>query len=149
MMANQDAAAGGVLSTLKEAGETLADAKQDVRGCDVIAANGETVGKVVALMVDNDHQQANVRFLRVEAVDVLKVGPKTWLIPVEAIARIDPDQVFVDQSREQIAGSPGYDPTVVSTAGTGLYDYYGYAPYWDFGYRYPLWWQSGAPASRS
>lgn len=148
-MATQDAAAGGVLSTLKEAGETLADAKQDVRGRDVITANGEKMGKVIALMVNNDHQQANVRFLRVEAGDFLGVGHKTWLIPVEAIIRIDTDQVFVDQSREKIAGSPVYDPTVVSTAGTGIYSYYGYPPYWDFGYRYPTWWQSGVPDSRS
>ncbi len=148
-MATQDIANGGVLSTLKEAGETLADAKQDVRGRDVITANGEKVGRVIALMVNNDHQQANVRFLRVEAADVLGVGPKSWLIPVEAITVIDADHVHVNQSREKIAGSPDYNPTVVSTAGTGVYDYYGYPPFWDFGYRYPLWWQTGAIASRS
>ncbi len=149
MMASHDTVAGWVLSTLKEAGETLADAKQDVRGRDVIVANGEKIGKVVALIVNNDHQQANVRFLRVAAGKFLGAEAETRLIPVDAITSVDKDEVRVNQSREKIAGSPVYDPTVVSTAGTGLYDYYGYAPYWDFGYRYPFWWQTGAPASRS
>jgi hypothetical protein len=67
------------------------------------------------------------------------MGGDTVLIPVDAITRINDDQVSIDQTREHVAGAPRYDPTLVADRDYwgGIYGYYGYAPYWGPGYIYP------------
>jgi hypothetical protein len=133
---------GTTLQNLKEAGETIADPSQDIRGRDVIAKDGENIGKVDALLVDD--QESKIRFMQVAAGGFLGIGEKKWMMPVDAITRIDKDHVYVDQTRQKIIGAPTYDPDLVSKDVnryySGLYDYYGYGPYWTAGYRYPLWW---------
>jgi sporulation protein YlmC with PRC-barrel domain len=133
---------GLTLQTLKQSGETVADPSQDIRGRDVLAKDGEKIGKVDALVLDD--QESKIRFMRVEAGGFLGIGEKKWLMPVDAITRIDKDHVYVDQTRDKIVGSPVYDPDLVSKDANnyyrGVYDYYGYGPYWMAGYRYPLWW---------
>lgn len=133
---------GSTLRTLKEANETIADPNQDIRGREVIAKDGEKIGSVDALLVDD--QEAKIRFLRIESGGFLGIGGTKFLIPVEAITRVQPDRVLVNQSRDKISKAPAYDPDVVSNETNdyhgGLYNYYGYGPYWAAGYQYPLWW---------
>ncbi len=139
------------LTTLKEAGETLEDASQDIRGRDVIAKGGEKIGQVDALFVDTEEEK--VRFLRIAAGGFLGIGERKWLIPVDAITRVAKDEVHVDQSRDRIASSPVYDPAVIATPSNdyygGLYGYYGMTPFWGGGYLYPMWWGTGRSRSRS
>ncbi len=140
-MAIQQTKPSTTLETLKEAGETLADASQDIRGRDVIAKDGEKIGKVDALFVDAAEEK--VRFMRLKAGGFLGIGEKSWLVPVDAITSVDKDEVRVDQSYDRIVSSPVYDPDVIQKSShtyyDGLYGYYGYAPYWSDNYRYPLW----------
>ncbi len=149
-MEDQQPKPSTTLRTLREAGETIADEEQDVRGRDVIAKDGEKVGKVDALFVDNDEEK--VRFLRIEAGGFLGIGERKWLIPVDAITRVDKDEVHVDQSHDRIVSSPVYDPTVMATPSNdyygGLYGYYGMAPFWGGGYMYPMWWGMGRSGFR-
>ncbi len=137
-------------STLREAGETIADAHQDVRGRDVITKDGEKIGKVDALLIDNGEEQ--VRFVRVEAGGFLGIGEKKWLIPVDAITSIDKDHVHVDQSRDRVVASPVYDPAVITLPSNdyygGFYGYYGMGPFWGAGYMYPFWWGNSRSTSR-
>jgi hypothetical protein len=60
---------------------------------------------------------------------------------VEAITRISDAAVYINQTRQHIAGAPPYDPDLIheeaaegAYAGAGyyggLYRYYGYPPYW-------------------
>jgi CBS domain-containing protein len=45
---------------------------------------------------------------------------------------------YVNQSREQVAGAPRYDPTLVEERYVSeLYSHYGYPPYWGTDYHYP------------
>ncbi len=129
------------LRTLKEADEILADPSQDIRGRDVLAKDGEKIGKVDALLVDDE--ESKVRFMRVEAGGFLGIGERKFLIPVDAITSVDRDHVHVDQTHDKIIGSPLYDPSVVARPANyygGIYDYYGYGPFWAMGYGYPFWW---------
>jgi len=130
------------LHTLKEADQTIADPNYDIRGRDVIAKDGEKIGKVDALLVDEN--EGKVRFMRVEAGGFLGIGAKKWLVPIDAITRVDSDHVYVDQTKQRFTSAPVYDPTVVSKNDNdywgGLYNYWGYGPYWAPGYRYPTWW---------
>lgn len=128
------------LRTLKEADEVLADPSQDIRGRDVLAKDGEKIGTVDALLVDDE--ESKVRFMRVEAGGFLGIGERKFLIPVDAITSVDRDHVHVDQTHDKIVGSPLYDPSVVAQPAIiyygDIYNYYGYGPFWEIGYGYPI-----------
>jgi len=116
---------------------TVADPAEDIRGRKVVDKSGDEIGDVDALMIDT--QESKVRFLQVGAGGFLGIGEKHFLIPVDAITRIDDDTVHVDQSKDRLIDAPAYDPDIVQEPDyyTGIYDYYGYAPFWAPGYTYP------------
>lgn len=125
------------LSKLSETGQTVATADEDVRGRKVIDRDGDDVGRVDDLIVDDAERK--VRFLLVAHGGILGIGDTKSFIPVDAITSISDDEVRIDQSREHIAGAPKYDPDVVDEPDyfTGVYGYYGYLPFWGPGYLYP------------
>ena len=126
------------LHSLNDADLTVADNAQDVRGRKVLDKAGEDVGTVDDLMIDD--REKKVRFLRVASGGFLGLGDTTVLIPVDAITRVTADAVYIDQTREHVAGGPVYDPELVANLDYwgGVYNHYGYQPYWSNGYSYPL-----------
>ena len=124
---------------LRDSGLGFADPKEDIRGRKVLDKNGETIGEVDALFVDE--QENKVRFLRVASGGFLGIGREHSLIPVDAITRIDDKHVHLDQTRDKVAGAPAYDPDLTAERHDdywgGVYGYYGYGPYWGPGYMYP------------
>lgn len=128
----------GTLSRLSETGQTVASDDEDIRGRKVKDKDGEDVGHVADLLIDDAEHK--VRFLLVEHGGFLGIGETKSFIPVDAITRITADDVFVDQSRDRIAGAPRYDPDVVVDEAAyygDVYGYYGYLPFWGPGYLYP------------
>lgn len=129
------------LAKLVKLGDTdlqLADPNHDIRGRKVIDANGEDVGDVDALFVDEGERK--VRFLRVASGGFLGMGATKVLIPVEAVARVSDDTVRVDRTRDRVAAAPAYDPDLIDVEPAELervYGYYGYTPYWREGHVYP------------
>jgi sporulation protein YlmC with PRC-barrel domain len=125
------------LSKLSETGQTVASADEDVRGRKVLDRDGEDVGRVDDLLVDDAERK--VRFLLVAHGGFLGIGDTKSYIPVDAITRITEDEVHIDQARERVAGAPKYDPDMVNEPDyyPGIYGYYGYAPFWGPGYLYP------------
>lgn len=110
----------------------------DIRGRKVIDRDGEEIGDVDALLIDD--QDERVRFLEVGSGGFLGIGEEKRLIPVDAVVRIEDDAVHVDTARETVAAGPGYDPDVVEYPPDyygNIYGYYGYAPFWTPGYMYP------------
>jgi sporulation protein YlmC with PRC-barrel domain len=105
----------------------LEDLTQDVRGLDVYDTNGDEIGTVEDLYVDEEERK--IRFLDVGAGGFLGLGEKDFLIPVEAVREVNEDGVVVDESREKVAGSPPFDTDVVPQPPyqRDIYDYYGYA----------------------
>lgn len=122
------------LVKLGDTGLTIADPAQDLRGRRAIDRDGNEIGKVEALYVDEAERR--VRFLEVESGGFLGIGGETRLLPVDALARIDRDAVHVDETRDRVHGSPRYDPEVTEEREywNHLYGYYGRAPYWGPGY---------------
>ena len=126
----------GSLVRLKDADLTV-NPDEDIRGRKVLDPDGEDIGTVDALLVDEADRR--VRFLEVGSGGFLGIGEKKRLIPVDAITGIG-DEVRVDVTRQTIAGGPAYDPEVLEYSPDyygELYGYYGYAPYWMPGYVYP------------
>jgi sporulation protein YlmC with PRC-barrel domain len=125
------------LLKLTEVDETVARADEDIRGRHVKDRNGEDLGKVKDLLVDQSENR--VRVLEVASGGFLGIGQDTSLIPVDAITSITEDEVRIDQTRDHVAGAPAYDPELVRERDDyGDYlTYYGYGSWWGAGYRYP------------
>lgn len=124
------------LVSLGDANMTVADPAEDVRGRSVKDRNGDDIGKVDDLLIDQ--RDRKVRFMKIGSGGFLGIGEKEVLIPVDTITRIDNDTVYINKTREHVAGGPIYDPAVVNDDYyNNLYGYYGYAPYWAPGYTYP------------
>ncbi len=122
------------LYTLGDRGQTIDGSANDVRGRRVKDTNGEGIGKVADLLVDD--QENEVRFLLVEHGGFLGFGETKSLIPVDAVTKITASEVYVDQSRERVAAAPGYHPDLLHDRPhqESVYSHYGYTPYWGPGY---------------
>jgi len=127
---------GARLIRLSDSNLTLADGAEDIRGLKVLDMSGEEVGSVNDLFIDE--QERKVRFHEVSSGGFLGLGATKFLLPVEAITRVSVDDVYINQSRERVAGSPKYDPTLVEERYVSdVYSHYGYPPYWEPDYHYP------------
>lgn len=127
----------GKLVRLSDVGETVVDKSDDVRGRKVIDKNGDELGKIDALLVDD--RERKVRFLEVASGGFLGLGEHKSLIPIDAITQITEHQVHIDQEKGHVAGAPHYEPELGDTlpAYADIYGYYGYLPYWGLNYAYP------------
>jgi CBS domain-containing protein/sporulation protein YlmC with PRC-barrel domain len=124
------------LVRLSDTNLTLAEQAEDIRALKVLDLAGEEVGTVNDLFIDE--QERKVRFLEVSSGGFLGLGATKFLLPVDAISRITPDVVHINQSRERVAGAPRYDPTLVEERyASDVYSHYGYPPYWGVDYTYP------------
>lgn len=126
------------LVRLSETGHTVSDPKVDVRGRRVLDREGEQVGTVDDLLVDQG--ELRVRFLRVEHGGILGIGAQHYLVPVDAVSEITEDAVRIDRERERLTDVPGYDPELAEDPAYygGLYGWWGYPAYWAPGYVYPV-----------
>jgi sporulation protein YlmC with PRC-barrel domain len=127
----------GNLHRLSDTSLTVADPAADVRAREVVDSDGEEIGTVEDLLVDDEENK--VRFLRVGEGGFLGLGRQHFLVPVDAIASVDPDRVHIDRSRARLADVPVYDPDLAEDPAyyAGLYGWWGYAPHWGAGYVYP------------
>lgn len=129
--------APGTLIDLTDTALALAEPADDLRGRTVVDLNGDEVGDVDGLIIDETERRA--RFLQVGSGGFLGLGEKKQLVPVDAITDVDDDVVQISTERTHVAGGPVYDPEVVlaSRYYEDLYGYYGYPPFWAPGYMYP------------
>ena len=107
----------------------LEEPEQDVRGLDVYDNEGNEIGSVEDLYVDEAERK--VRFLDVGAGGFLGIGEKHFMIPVEAVTDVGEDRVTSEQDTEKVTGSPPFDTDVVPPTADyqrEVYIYYGY-PY--------------------
>jgi len=125
------------LVRLSDTNLTLEHAAEDVRGFKVIDSEGNDVGHVDDLMIDESHRK--VRFLVVAAGGFLGIGEKRFWLPVDSVTALAEETVRVDTTVEHVKGAPGYDPEIVPSRpyAADVYTYYGIAPYWGAGYVYP------------
>jgi len=121
------------LSKLRDVGQTVANTVDDIRGRMVKDKNGQELGRIDGLMIDDVERK--VRFIEVASGGFLGFGGSKSFIPVEAITRITDDDVYISHTREHVAGAPPYDPALVAARSDyffGLYPYYGYSGYLGF-----------------
>jgi CBS domain-containing protein len=135
------------LLRLSDTGWTLADRAEDIRGRKALDMADEELGEIDDLLIDE--RERKVRFLQVASGGFLGLGRTKFLLPVDAIMRITPDAVHINQTRERIAGAPRYDPMLVDERYVNdLYGHYGYPPYWGLDYQYPPYLDYASPAQQ-
>jgi sporulation protein YlmC with PRC-barrel domain len=128
-VAAQTAGQKARLQKLSETVLTVADPEADVRDHTVLDSEGNEIGHVSDLIIDEEERR--VRFLEVSSGGFLGLGATKFLIPVEAIVNVDDHHVFLGHSRRHVADSPAYEPNLVKDPDWGAYyGYYGYTPYW-------------------
>lgn len=128
-MANNSTA---MLTKLGDHGFTVADPTEDIRGRTVVDVDGTKIGRIADLLIDTAERK--VRLLRVEHGGILGFGVTATFIPVDAVGEIGATQVRIEKSGAHVAGSPPYDPELSEMDYyAGLYDYYGYLPFWGGG----------------
>lgn len=99
------------LTRLSDSELILKDNTQDVYGYAVFDEEGEQVGSVGDLYVDEVERE--VRFVDVAAGGFLGIGEKRFLVPVEAITKVGKESLTVDRGRQKAADSPPLDTSVV------------------------------------
>jgi sporulation protein YlmC with PRC-barrel domain len=107
----------------------LREPLQNIRGLDVYDNNGEQIGTVEDLYVDQEAQFP--RFLNVGAGGFLGIGKKHFLVPFEEVSRSvnEEERVVVRQNRDKVLGSPDFDPDEIPKLDLqrAVYAYYGYS----------------------
>ena len=127
---HDDAQKSPMLSRLRDNAKTVSSSDQDIRGRMVKDKEGQDLGKIEGLMIDNVEHR--VRFMEVATGGFLGFGERKSLIPVETISRITADEVHIDRTGAHVAGAPPYNPTLATVDSSyffSLYPYYGYAGY--------------------
>jgi sporulation protein YlmC with PRC-barrel domain len=118
-----------VLLRLKDTGYALKDSHDDIRGRKVLDENGEEIGKVEELLVDE--QEHKVRFLQVGEGGFLGIGETLVMIPVEAITSVDEHAVHINHTRDHVSKAPRYNPEIEEDKyWEDVCCYYGYTPFW-------------------
>jgi sporulation protein YlmC with PRC-barrel domain len=107
----------------------LREPLKNISGLDVYDSNGEEIGSVEDLFVDQEAQFP--RFLDVGAGGFLGIGKKHFLVPFEEVSRHvgEEERVIVRQDRDKVLGSPDFDPDEMPEVDLqrAVYAYYGYS----------------------
>jgi sporulation protein YlmC with PRC-barrel domain len=107
----------------------LREPLKNIRGLGVYDSNGEEIGSVEDLFVDQEAQFP--RFLDVGAGGFLGIGKKHFLVPFEEVNRHvgEEERVIVRQDRDKVLGSPDFDPDEMPEVDLqrAVYAYYGYS----------------------
>ncbi|MGH7756366.1 MAG: PRC-barrel domain-containing protein, partial [Vulcanimicrobiaceae bacterium] len=111
-----------VLVKLSAANLTLADPTQDIRHRNVVDQNGAAIGHVSELFVDRGKR--TLRMLQVAAGGFLGLGERHFLIPIEAVASVTPDEVRINRTCEHVVNSPAYDPSLTEAPSRDFSAYY-------------------------
>jgi sporulation protein YlmC with PRC-barrel domain len=108
-----------------------------LEGNEVINQAGENLGKIETFMIDPE--EGRVAYAVLSFGGFLGMGNKLFAVPMQALMPVPEQHKFVlNESKERLENAPGFDkdhwPDMADPAwGTGIYDYYGFDPYWDRG----------------
>lgn len=105
-----------------------------LKGDDVRNASGEDLGKIEEIMIDVS--SGRVAYAVLSFGGFLGMGDKLFAIPWEAL-RLDQEheRFILNVDKEVLEDAPGFEKNqwpefADRTWGAGIYDHYGYDPYW-------------------
>ena len=95
---------------------------------------GEDLGKIEEFMFDLD--SGCIAYAVLSFGGFLGVGDKLFAIPWRALSLSTEEHAFIlDVPKDKLKNAPGFDKSnwpdmADETWGSGIFDYYGYEPYW-------------------
>jgi uncharacterized protein YrrD len=105
-------------------------------GNSVVNSQGEELGKIEEIMLDLD--TGRVAYAVLSFGGVLGLGNKLFAIPWAALAlSLEEKRFYLNVSKEQLEDAPGFDKDNWPDYGAdqralaSVFEYYGYAPYWE------------------
>jgi sporulation protein YlmC with PRC-barrel domain len=104
-------------------------------GDPVVNAAGDKLGKIEEFMIDLDN--GRIAYAVLSFGGFLGVGSKLFAIPWQALSLDTEKHEFVlNVDKELLKNAPGFDkdnwPDFADRSwGSGIYQYYGYQPYWE------------------
>lgn len=103
-------------------------------GDDVVNARGEDLGTIEEIMLDLD--QGRVAYAVLSFGGFLGLGDKLFAIPWDALEVDEAHERFIlNVDKDTLKNAPGFDKdnwpeTTESQWLVGVYEHYGYEPYW-------------------
>jgi len=114
---------------LKDASLIDADPEEDLRGWQVIDANGIFVGSVEDSIADDDEEK--VRLIEISIDTHLDPSYPTVIVPLDLVERREGDRLRLRDSLEHILAAPGCDLYSSDREWERLYRYFDCTPFWD------------------
>lgn len=97
-----------VIFSIRDSGMRIKDASKDLRGRDVIDRNGEKMGMINDLLMDD--KESRIRFIQIAHGGALGLAQEEFILPVNTIMKIEDRQVHVDRVRDDIVRASQYAP---------------------------------------
>lgn len=112
-----EAVGKAVLYSLRVSGLKFADPTKDIRGRTVIDRDGEKMGFVDDLLLD-DHNQ-RIRFVQVAHGGLVGISRTHFMIPINSVTRVEDRYVHIITSRAEVERTPDYQPELVPGTDSG------------------------------
>lgn len=112
-----------IIYSLRDSGMKFRDPSKDIRGRDVIGRDGEKLGMVEDLLLDD--YESRLRFIQIAHGGFLGIGRDTFILPVNTITKIEERQIHVDRTRDDVLRESQYLPELeegVDTGPTGWFE---------------------------
>jgi sporulation protein YlmC with PRC-barrel domain len=112
-----EAVGKAILYSLRVSGLKLADPTDDIRGRTVIARDGQKIGFVDDLLLD-DHN-SRIRFVQIAHSGILGISRDHFMVPVNSVTRIEDRYIHITLTKEDVEREPLYQPDLVQGTDTG------------------------------
>ncbi len=106
-----------VIYSLRDSGMKFRDSSKDIRGREVIGRDGEKMGTVDDLLMDD--AESRIRFVQVAHGGFLGIGRDTFILPVNTVTKIEERAIHVDYTREEVNRKATYLPELEEGVDTG------------------------------
>ncbi len=117
-----------------DAGRQCAD--EDIRGWQVVDADGVRIGEVQDLLIDE--VRSKVCFLEVEGQELVKGKRRSYLIPLDIVGTVTNDCAVLALTRQELRRAPLVTSEAVDEKTLGdVCSFFGSVPFWSPEYRDP------------
>ena len=108
---------GAMIYSLRVSGRKLANPVDDIRGRTVMDRECQKMGFVDDLLLDAT--DGHIRFIQIAHGGLLGISRNHFLMPVNAITKVDEQYVHIDRTRHDVERKSVYSPQLVEGQDTG------------------------------
>lgn len=106
-----------IIYSLRDSGLKFKDPSKDIRGRDVIGSDGEKLGMVEDLLMDD--YEKRLRFIQIAHGGFLGIGRDQFILPVNTITKVEERRIEVNRTKDDIVREAQYLPELEEGVDTG------------------------------